>query len=734
MKRNLKFIIGFFPVQLLLLHVRRSWLLLFFWFILFAMAGGFLFKPIGIAYLFQSPEYLGDVNFLSYFLMGLVLGFFVMAFHIASYIFYSFRYTFLAATTRPLYRFSINNSIIPLVFYVFYGYVIAKAMLLDGFTVWQILLNQAGVFLGSIVSISLTFTYFFSTMRSFKSEVEEKLERPFRFIIRKEKRMDSNANDEHVFTYLRNFYKIRRVRPAGHYDEVDRLRTLQQHHTSAAIYFVALLVVMLILNLFSGMRYTVIPAGASIVLILTTYLMVFGALFSWLKTWTITFIFVVVLITNAISGLSYFKVSAKAPGLNYASAPLPYTYDALAALTTDSIIAEDKKAMLRALEGWKSRQGESKPLLVIFNNSGGGLRSSLFTLAAMQYLDSASTGKFYNRIFLMAGSSGGMIGSAYYRELKLQHATGTALGINSKRYFDLLGTDILNSVGFSMAVNDFFLPIKTFKKAGYRYSLDRGVAWDNRLNLNTNNILNKSVMSYRNEESAGKIPLLVLSPTIINRAQRLLFSPMGLSFLSIYRPEYQTRKTDLYDGVEYGRFFADRQADSMSFTTALRMSSTFPYITPVVGLPTEPQMEVLDAGARDNDGLLLTLRFMHEFKDWIAANTCGVLVIQTLASRPIDELIKPTDYNTRFESLVKPLGAMVQSFGTLQGFARAEMLTYAGDWMNFPFKVIQLDLLQHSDEVSLSWHLTEREKMFIYQTIRGERLAPKFDAIIEDCN
>jgi hypothetical protein len=77
---------------------------------------------------------------------------------------------------------------------------------------------------------------------------------------------------------------------------------------------------------------------------------------------------------------------------------------------------------------------------------------------------------------------------------------------------------------------------------------------------------------------------------------------------------------------------------------------------------------------------------------------------------------------------------MVQSFGTLQGFARAEMLTYAGDWMNFPLKVIQLDLLQHSDEVSLSWHLTEREKMFIYQTIRGERLAPKFDAIIEDCN
>ena len=734
MKRYFKLIIGFFPIQLFLLHLRRSWLLLTFWAILFGMSGGYLFKPIGIPYLFQTPEYLGDVNFLSYFIMGVVLGFFVMAFHIASYIFYSFRYTFLAATTRPLYRFSINNSLIPLIFYVYYAFIIASAMNKDGFNWLHIALNEFGVLLGSFLSISLTFTYFFSIIRSHKSDMEEKLERPLRFIIRKDNKLDETKEDEHVFTYLRNYYKIRRVRPAGHYDEADRLRRLQQHHTNAALYFVALLVLMLLLNLFSGNRFTVIPAGASIVLILTTYLMVFGALFSWLKTWTISFIILALIVFNAISGLPYFRPSAKVPGLDYASQPLPYTYEALADITTDSIISDDKRAMLVALEGWKNRQNEDKPLLVIFNSSGGGLRSSIFTLAAMQYLDSASNGKFYNRIFLLAGSSGGMIGSAYYRELQLKNQAGETMGITSKRYYDVLGADILNSVGFSMAVNDFFIPLKTFKKAGYRYPLDRGVAWDNRFNLNTGNILNKSVMSYRSQEASGQIPLLILSPTIINRGQRLLISPMGLSFLSKYNPEFQTRKTDLYDGVEYGRFFASRQADSMSFSTALRMSSTFPYISPMVALPTEPPMEVLDAGARDNDGLLLTLRFMHEFKDWIAANTSGVLVVQTLSARPVDEDIKPNVFNTRFESLVKPVGAMVQNFSTLQGFARAEMLSYAGDWVNFPFNVVKLDLLQQSDDVSLSWHLTLREKDFIYRTIRGERLAPKFESIVEECN
>ena len=42
------------------------------------MVGGYVFKPIGIPYLFLTPEYLGDVNFISYFIVGIVMGFFVM--------------------------------------------------------------------------------------------------------------------------------------------------------------------------------------------------------------------------------------------------------------------------------------------------------------------------------------------------------------------------------------------------------------------------------------------------------------------------------------------------------------------------------------------------------------------------------------------------------------------------------------------------------------------------------
>ena len=732
MKKIWKFIIHFFPVQLLLLHLRRSWLLMFFWAAIFGMVGGYLFHPIGIPYLFLTPEYLGDVNFLSYFIVGVVLGFFVMAFHITSYIFYSYRYTFLAALTRPLYRFSINNSIIPVFFYIFYCYHIAATLITEGYSGIQIFLNESGLIMGSIVSISLSFTYFFSTIRKPKADADESsVPKPIRLIIKKDKKLEESASDEHVFTFLRNYHSIRRVRPAGHYDEEDRLRILQQHHTNAAVYFIVLLLLIIVLSLFGENKYVLIPAGASIVLLLTTYLMIFGALFSWMKTWTISIIIFGAVFFNFLSGTSTFKKVAKVPGMDYEQQALPYTYDAIATITTDSILAQDKASMIKALEGWKARQPEAKPKLFILNSSGGGLRSSLFTLASLQYLDSLSGGAFYDRLFLIAGSSGGMIGAAYYRELHEQRDQGKLLGINGRHYYDVLGTDILNAVGFTMAVNDFFFSLQTIKKAGFKYPLDRGIAWDERFNLNTEFILNKPIIHYAQQEAQGEVPLLILSPTIINRGQRLLISPMGLSFLSRHQVAYQTRRTDLYDGVELRRFFADRQADSMSFVTALRMSSTFPYIAPMVAMPTDPPMEVLDAGARDNDGLLLTIRFLHEFKEWISENTSGVVIVQTLASRPVEEEIKPNPYNTRVENLIKPVGAMVQNFATLQGFARAEILSYAGEWVTFPLEVVQFDLLKTMDEVSLSWHLTEGEKEFVYKTIRSERLESRINYVVE---
>ena len=51
-------------------------------------------------------------------------------------------------------------------------------------------------------------------------------------------------------------------------------------------------------------------------------------------------------------------------------------------------IEADKKNMLAILDKWKARQGEEKPVMILINVSGGGLRSAAFVMNAMQQLDS----------------------------------------------------------------------------------------------------------------------------------------------------------------------------------------------------------------------------------------------------------------------------------------------------------------------------------------------------------
>ena len=71
--------------------------------------------------------------------------------------------------------------------------------------------------------------------------------------------------------------------------------------------------------------------------------------------------------------------------------------------------------------------------------------------------------------------------------------------------------------------------------------------------------------------------------------------------------------------MDISRLFKGMDAMDVKFTSVLRMNATFPYITPRVFLPTEPTIEVMDAGMRDNFGMQTTVRFLHVFKDWLNA-------------------------------------------------------------------------------------------------------------------
>ncbi|MEO6220275.1 MAG: hypothetical protein ABIO81_07600, partial [Ginsengibacter sp.] len=176
--RNLYFS---FPIQLLLLHFRKFQVLLFFWFLLFLTLTGHFMEIFGANGLFLAPEYLGDVNAAGAAITGIATAVFMMSWNITTFILHSKRCRFLATTSKPFFKYCINNAIIPFCFllvYLFEAYSFDKKNEL--ISTGEFIAIAAGFAGGFFLLIAISFAYFFNAdkriVRKFKpgfTEFEE---------------------------------------------------------------------------------------------------------------------------------------------------------------------------------------------------------------------------------------------------------------------------------------------------------------------------------------------------------------------------------------------------------------------------------------------------------------------------------------------------------------------------------------------------------------------------------
>lgn len=728
------FTITFFPVQLFLLHLRRSYVLVLFWLLIFLFISSNLGLAYGFPYLFLTPEYLDEVNFLSYLIIGITSGLFVMSFHISSYIYYSYRYPFLATLNRPLWKFSLNNSIIPLVFYLAYSKYIYKILSSEGLGTLEIYLNIFSMLFGSFMAVTLCFTYFRTTLKTDTIEDGSGSPlKPLEKIIGKENRLESTDSSRSVINYyLKGLFSIKLTRPSAHYQRSKLLETMQQHHFSAAAFFVILVLLITALSFVSSYSFLMIPSGATLFLIFSLYLMITGAFYSRLKTWTLSIGLIALVVLNHLSGFNYLSTRNYAYGMDYETTPAEYSYAALDSITSDAIVEEDLELALMSLENWKAKQsGEGKPKLILINVSGGGLRSSLWTLKILQELDSATGGDFFNSAHLITGSSGGMLGAAYFRELyhrdkKGEHGQEVYSDVHQER----LSSDLLNPTIFTLAVNDLFFRWNKVRRGGFRYPMDRGYSFDRELNKNTSYILDHNFGYYKQAEYDADIPTMIFGPTIVGDGRKLLMSTQGVSYLSFSRPFEQTGKNKEHDGVEFSRLFRNQSASDLSFITALRMSASFPYVTPLINMPSEPSIELIDAGVRDNEGFELALRFVSQFQEWIRKNTSGVLIVQMKANRPAQIAISEETI-TKMDQLTRPISGIVESFNNLQIYNKSLLMEWSRKSLDLDIDMVRFSLLEKQDNLSLSWHLTEKEKREIKNTFENPSNQESYRKVIE---
>jgi hypothetical protein len=734
-----------FPFQLLINHFKKNQILLLLWLLLFAIIMQNSGTMLGIPYLFLDPEYMNAVDFRSFLILGISFGIFTMSFHITTYILDSYRFTFLGTISRPFTKFCLNNSIIPLVFVTIYIIAIIRFQANSGFqTNARILIEILGFLVGLASTLTVLFLYFRSTNKDIFKELAVNLDKHLKRnsisrvnVLRKLK--SAKKNKYNVNYYIDLPFTFRKVGEFNAYDKQILLKIFDQNHLNAVIVEIFVIITIIILGLFRDNPYFQIPAAASGILFFSIFIMFTGAFSYWLRGWAITALIATFILFNFLVKHEIINSNYQAYGINYNTTLAEYNLERLHSLSNKQNYQTDVKNTIKILENWRKKfPANENPKMIFICTSGGGQRAAAWTTRTLQYTDSVFKGEILKKTILITGASGGIVGASYYRELYLQKMSGKKLNPIDEKYYNNICKDILNPIIFSLVVNDIFFRFQKFSDGKYEYLKDRGYAFEQQLNNNTGHVLDKPIINYKSPEETALIPMLFMSPTVINDGRKLYISPQHISYMTTSAANTQNVNHKIR-GIEFRRFFGGQDGNNLSYLSSLRMSATFPYITPNVELPSSPSMEIMDAGLSDNFGISDAAKFLYVFKDWIKENTGGVIFISIRDSeknQPIESKVEPSI----FQKMFTPIGSLYNNWDYMQDFTNDNVIESAQAWFEGDLDLIEFQYIpkpkywdklkeknidpaevekkERAERASLSWHLTTREKESIKRTIQ----------------
>ncbi|MDC0230395.1 patatin-like phospholipase family protein [Aureispira] len=716
------------------MQLKHNVLLLSLWGFLFVVLSGGFGASMGMHFLFLDPEYMGEVTFWSFFIIGLAYGGFLIAWNTSVYILNSYRFPFLASLHRPFAKFSFNNFLIPFLFIVYYIYRVIKFQWHNEYAgEYSILFYCLGFLLGTFSMILVSMSYFFYTntdMKSYQKAHKLKLSKMLKSIVVKRKERERNLSTEtpykhawRVDFFLTEFFQWRIVRNVEHYNFKLLERVFRQNHANALVIQSLSVTTLILMAAMVEYEYCRIPAAASMLLLFSIITTIIGALTYWLEEWRVIFFIVILLVVSQMMTWGWFSYQNRAYGLNYDQPGAEYSIHALDSICSKKQYQKDTKNTLNILNLWRSKFGQNKiqtkPKLILLCVSGGGIRSSVWSNHVIREVDKALNGKLMKHTALITGASGGMWGASVFRELYYRKQKGEDINLYDTKYLNYTAKDLENSLVFTFLVNDIFIPWVNRDINGYTYKQDRGYVFEQQFIENTEGLLGMNLGYYKEPEEKAEIPMMFLTPMITNDSRMMVISPHGVSYMM--RPPFIYQGAgdkSRIDAVDYGALFKNHNPLNLRFATALRMNATFPFIFPSIQMPTTPVTSVMDAGFRDNFGLETATRFAAIFRNWIRENTSGITVI-AVRSYAKKEIIPASTSKSLFELVFNPLGPIF-TLDPLQNYHHDTYVSYLKskigydkvDVVDFVYKPTVLE-----KKASLSLHLTQKEKNDILKAI-----------------
>ena len=733
-----------FPSQLLILHLKKNLALLVMWLTLVLIVLERFGTVLGIPYLFLDPEYLNRVSWMGFFLMGIGFAVFTMSFHMTTYMKDGARFKFLAVIPKPFLHFCVNNSVIPLLFYLLYIYSFVRFQWNNELeSRWEIVQMFLGFVGGSLLAFYSMFTYFKWANKDFFVLFSDTVDKRLRkikipraniFFRYKERR---NFTDN-VHSYLATNLKIQYARPdLARFKTHQLLKVFDQNHLNLFLIQLVLIILIFFLGLFREHLFLQIPAAMSATLLFSILTMIVGAVTFWLKSWTVPVIVLLFYLLNLLSQSPLLSRPHAAFGMDYSVSPAIYNLDRLDSLIHPDTIQKDRRHTLQILNNWRGKfSSNEKPKMVLVATSGGGQRAALWTLKVLQQVHETTEGKLFRHTRLISGASGGIIGAAFFRELYLRSLSDSSVDLTNEIYLEQISSDNLNPIVFTLLVNDLLIRSQHFEYNGRSYLKDRGYAFERQLNLNTQGVLDKSLMEYWQPEWNADIPMLPVTPLVINDARKLMISPHSMSYMSFSTGEAEAIGKS--QAIDFRRFFREQDAGNLRFISALRMGATFPFITPNIQLPSDPVMSTMDAGLADNFGIQDALKFAFVFRDWIRENTSGVILLTIRDSEKVTE-VKKKPIPSLVQKIVIPIQNIYVNWDNVQTLDNESLFHLMEEVLPFTLERVEFEYstenyvreilpsqplddrqLQEAYEVqkaSLNWRLTSREKKSILNSI-----------------
>ena len=722
----LKFIRAFFPIQLLFGHLKYNLFSLFFWFILFNITSDSFGYAFGIPFLFYSPEYQGETSAISFSLIGFAIGGFTIAFHTFSYMKLGKKYPFIVSVPKPFITFCLNNSIIPFVFVIYFMFKFSIFQIREEFaTIGDIVIYNLSFLGGFAFFLLISFFYFFPANKKLLIIEDQGLEdKPLNIFLRKKINWSEYFvyKKDRTFIYMVNLKKWKASRSLAQFDKKTLDHVFKITKKRSFVFEIVTVTSFIFFGIFREHPILDLPAGMSIITLLTIIMMIISALMSWFYYWTYPIIIFALILMNFLSvHTSYFQYKNYAYGLSYKAEDLKsYELKELQKHADDQInFNQSRRNYLKTLNSWKKNTSKQKPKLIILLTSGGGSRSALWTFSVLQHLDSTFQNEIFEHTQMITGASGGMVGAAYYRSLvidEMKKNSSKNYKINSKNSKEI-SSDLLNRLSFSAYSNDLFFRMQKFKVGNNSYTRDRAFAFEQHLNENTHFLMDKSLRFFKRYEQKGLVPTMIFSPTIVNDGRRLIVSSQSMAFLcsSIGK---SSSVNDMYENIDFQTFFKGN--NNIRFLSVLRMNATFPLVLPMVSMPTQPEMHVMDAGIRDNYGVKIGMEYLFTLQDWIKENTSGIIFLKIRDTKKILEG-ETVHKVSLFNKFTLPFGNMYNNFPRTQDFDQDEILKIASYGFNFPIDLVVFNLREdQKDRISLSWHLTKQEKVKIRKALKSK--------------